>query len=226
MLPLVLEYAGLHGAQCALVCKSWRLELESRGFCSKTVQLYSALVEGYAPEFITQKMFCRLCASTNDAERTFCEDALAFLQGCTWTTESASACLQIMAQEPDASLLSRGARSTAQILGVPLIQWVGKPQGRYPGLYFRRGRGRRGPGYNGSGISRDGKFAVCGTGDKAAAIWDVERGAQVPRSIPAKSQDVDDVRWDCFMDVWLLSLNHWRVWPRSPPRIGSPPGSV
>ena len=42
--------------------------------------------------------------------------------------------LQAASQEPDASFLSRGAASTAQVLGLPLVEWVGRPQERYPGV--------------------------------------------------------------------------------------------
>jgi WD40 repeat protein len=84
--------------------------------------------------------------------------------------------LQAASQEPDASFLSRGAASTAQSLGLALVQWVGKPQGRYPGSYTL-------PGHSDEvytvTISRDGKRAASGSSDKFVTIWNTETGAKV-----------------------------------------------
>ena len=77
----------------------------------------------------------RLHASTGDnAERVSCYDIAAFLTESLRWKGSLQEWLQAASQEPDESFLSRGAASTAQLLGLPLVQWAGKPQGRYPGV--------------------------------------------------------------------------------------------
>ena len=161
------------------VCKSWRRELEARGFCRKTVQLFSALAEGGDAVSIRQKVMRRLNASTDDAiER---EDGGAFLEKSGgWESEewegSLQQWLQAASQEPDASFLSRGAASTAQSLGLTLVQWVGKPQGRYPGSYALPGHSNR---VRTVALSRDGKRAATGSKDKLVKIWNAETGAEV-----------------------------------------------
>jgi WD40 repeat protein len=84
--------------------------------------------------------------------------------------------LQAASQEPDASFLSRGAASTAQSLGLALVQWGCKPQGRYPGSYTLPGHSST---VESVALSRDGKRAVSGSQDKLVKIWDTETGAEV-----------------------------------------------
>ena len=177
VLPLVLGRVGpAGGLQCFLVCKSWRRELQARGVCSKTVQLCSFLAEGGDVERLGQNAQRRLGASTDDAERAMCLDATAFLQRSRGWKGSVAEWLQAASQEPDASVLSRGAASTAQALGLPLIQWVGKPQGMDPGLYTLAGHS----GYVlCAAISPDGKRAVTGSADNHVEIWNVATGAEV-----------------------------------------------
>jgi hypothetical protein len=74
----------------------------------------------------------RLHASTGDnAERVLCYDIAAFLTESLRWKGSLQEWLQAASQEPDESFLSRGAASTAQALGLALVQWVVKPQERY-----------------------------------------------------------------------------------------------
>jgi len=128
------------GLQCFLVCKSWRRELEARGVCSKTVHLCSVLAEGGNVERLGQNVQRRLAASTDDSERTMCLDANPFLQRSRGRAGVLPGWLQAASQEPDTSFLSRGAASTAHALGLPLVQWVGKPQGMDPGSHTLAGR--------------------------------------------------------------------------------------
>jgi hypothetical protein len=176
VLPLVLEHIGaVWGWQCFRVCKSWRRELEARGVCSKTVQLCCNLAGGNGKR-LRQKARQRLDLTSGDAERAMCRDANAFLQR---SKESKAATLpewlQAASQEPDASFFSRGAVSTAQVFGLPLVQWVGKPQGLDPGSYTLGHSG----GVSSLAFSPDGKRVVTGSTDSLVKIWDVATGAQV-----------------------------------------------
>ena len=184
----------------AQVCKPWRRELEARGFCNRTAKLCTALAEGGDAARLGQNALRRLNASTDDAERALCLDGDAFLE--KWEGEGSDSeewegsekslgwkgslqeWLQAASQEPDASLLSLGAASTAQSLGLALVRWVGKPQGRYPESYALTGHLRT---VHSVALSRDGTRAasvsgsggVSGSGDKLVKIWNAETGAEV-----------------------------------------------
>ena len=114
------------------VCKSWRGELEAVGFCGKTAQLCLELAEGGDAARLVENVLRRLHASTGDnAERVLCYDVAQFLTDSLRWKGSLQEWLQAASQEPDESFLSRGAASTAQALGLALVQWVVKPQERY-----------------------------------------------------------------------------------------------
>ena len=181
MLPLVMDHLGPEGGtKCVLVCKSWRRELEARGFCSKTVKLCSTLAEGEDVVFrLGQDAQRQLDANTDDFKRAMYLDAVAFLQRWRDREGSLFEWLQAASQEPDESFLSRGAASTAQALGMPLVQWVGKPQGRDPGLWALAFRG---------GIafpvefSPNGELVVTGSAgglSRLLTIWNAATGAEV-----------------------------------------------
>ena len=166
------------------VCKSWRWELEARGFCRKTVQLYSVVFGGGDAERLGQNALRRLNASTDDdAERALCLDGGAFLAKSLVWKGNLQAWLQAASQEPDASFLSRGAASTAQSLGLALLQWVGKPQGRYPESYALSGHSDmvRSVAHKVQpvALSRDGTRAASTSEDKLVKIWNAETGAEV-----------------------------------------------
>jgi hypothetical protein len=176
VLPLLLPLVGPEGTVlCFHVCKSWRGELEAGGFHNTTAHLCSTLAEGGDAERLRQNAQWRLNARFGvDAERAL--DGGAFLAkslGWAWSLQE---WLQAASQEPDASFLSRGAASTAQSLGLALVEWVGKPQGRYPGSYAL-------PGHSDTvlsvALSRDGKRAASGSEDRLVKIWNAETGAEV-----------------------------------------------
>jgi len=179
VLPLLLDHLGPEGgAKCILVCKSWRRELEARGFCSKTVQLCSTLAEGGDVERLGQNAQRQLDPNTDDFKRAMCLDVIAFLQRSREREGGLPEWLQAASQEPDVSFLSRGAASTAQALGMPLVQWVGKPQEVF----------QRGPRFYGScdphfvcpvAFSPNGKLVVTGSTDKLVKIWNAATGAEV-----------------------------------------------
>jgi len=164
------------GVQCFLVCKSWRRELIARGFCSKTVQLCSALSVVGDVERIRQNARRSLDASTDDAERAICLDANAFLQRSMGSKGGVPQWLQAASQEPDTSFLSRGAASTAQALGLPFVRWVGKPQGRDPESFALAGHSSS---VLCAAISPDGKLVVTGSADNLVRIWNATTGAEV-----------------------------------------------
>jgi WD40 repeat protein len=158
------------------VCKPWRRELEARGFCGKTVQLCLELAGGGDAGRLQQNALRRLDASTDDAERALCLDGGAFMAKSEGWKRTLQEWLQAASQEPDASFLSRGAASTAQSLGLALVQWGCKPQGRYPGSYTLPGHSSI---VNMVALSRDGTRAASGSQDKLVKIWDTETGAEV-----------------------------------------------
>jgi len=159
------------------VCKPWRWELLARGFCGKTSHLCSALVEVWDAERLAENVRRRLITSTDDdAERALCLDGGAFLNKWLGLEGDMREWLQAASQEPDASFLSRGAASTAQALGMELVQWVGKPQGRYPGWHAPTGHSNVLPSV---ALSRDGKRAASASGDKFVKIWNAETGTEV-----------------------------------------------
>ena len=177
VLPLLLPLVGPEGTvQCFHVCKSWRGELEAGGFCSMTAHLCSELAGGRHAEHLRQNALRRPNASTgDDAGRALSLEGVAFLEKSLDWKGSLQEWVQAASQEPDASFLSRGAASTAQSLGLALVQWVGKPQGRYPGLYTLPGHSSQ---VYTMALSRDGKRAISGSADKLV-IWDTETGAEV-----------------------------------------------
>ena len=161
VLPLLLERLAPEGAaHCFRVCKAWMGEMEARGFCSKTVQLCSALTEGGKFHGLGQN-----------------PDANAFVQRSWACSGSLHQWLQAASQEPATSFLSRGAVSTADMLGLLLVERVcGKSEGRYPGLYTLTGHTNR---VASVAISLDGQHVVSGSYDKLVKIWNVETGAAV-----------------------------------------------
>ena len=160
------------------VCKSWRRELEARGFCSKTVHFCSALAGGGHATRLRRNLRGRLKANTGDvAERALCLDGGAFLDKSRKMKGGLQEWLQAASQEPDESFLSRGAASTARSLGLPLIRWMDKPQGRFPGASYTL------PGHTREvysvALSRDGKRAASASEDHLVKIWNTETGAEV-----------------------------------------------
>ena len=178
VLPLLLPLVGPEGTvQFFHVCKIWRGVLEAEGFCNTTVHLCSALAGGRDAERLRQNALRRLDASSgDDAERALCLDGVAFLEQFLGWKGSLVEWLQAASQEPDASFLSRGAASTAQSLGLALVEWVGKPQERFP-------EGNTLPGHakevESVALSRDGKCAASGSEDTLVKIWNTETGAAV-----------------------------------------------
>jgi len=186
------------------VCKSWRRDMEARGFCRKTVQLCSELAEGGNTERLGQNALRRLNASTGDAERVVCNDANALLQRSKGWEGTLPEWLQAASQEPDASFLSRGAASTARVLGLPLVRCVGTPQGWDPGLSTLAGHSGR---VHSVALSADGKWAVSGAGDGRVKIWSVATGAEV--SVFECGEMVEVLLQDFISDnvliKWVLS---------------------
>ncbi|KAJ1491397.1 quinon protein alcohol dehydrogenase-like superfamily [Baffinella frigidus] len=177
LLPLLLERVEPEGAALLLdVCKEWRREMEARGFCSKTVQLCSALAGGGDFQSLGQIALRRLHASTGDAERTFYIEARAFLQRSCGGEGGLREWLQAASQEPDASFLSKGAASTAESLGLLLVQWAGKPQGGSPA----EGCPLAGHGddVTSVAVSPDGKRFASGSNDTLVKIWAADSGAE------------------------------------------------
>ena len=84
--------------------------------------------------------------------------------------------LQACSQEPDASFLSQGAASTAEMLGLKLVRWAGKPQGRYRGLRSWVGHASV---VRCVAFSPDGTLIVSGSGDCLVKIWNAATGAEV-----------------------------------------------
>jgi len=158
------------------VCKPWRRELEARGFCGKTVPLCSALADPGDAE-LGQNARRRLDASTDDdAERAWCLDGSDFVEKWEGFEGDMQEWLQAASQEPDASFLSRGAASTAQALGLALVQLVGKPQGRCPGWNALHDLSVV---LQSVALSRDGKHAASASYDTLVKIWNAETGAEV-----------------------------------------------
>jgi hypothetical protein len=170
---------------CAQVCKAWRRELEARGFCTKNVQLCT-LADGGNIAHLEQIALQRFYASTGEAERALCLNANSFLQRSWWWAaakeRSLHEWLQAASQEPDASFLSRGAASTAEILGLQLVPWVGKPQGRHLGFRTLKGHSAL---VNSVAIATDDTRIVTGSDDRLAKIWDVATGAEVSSFVRA-----------------------------------------
>jgi hypothetical protein len=177
VLPFVVEHVGHDAvAMCSQTCTAWQLELEARGFCRKTIRLCSLLVLDGDVEYLAEKALQRLSASTGEAERASYLDTNAFLQRWLGSEDlSLHQWVQAASQEPDASFLSRGAASTAEILGLPLVHWVGKPEVRYPGFATLTGHGK----VQSVAYSADGNWIVSGSHDKRVRIWDAATGIEV-----------------------------------------------
>jgi len=107
-----------------------------------------------------------------------CLDGGAFLEKSGGLKRNLQEWLQAASQEPDASFLSRGAASTAQCLGLQLVSWVGKPQGRYPESYAPTGHSFLNY-VESVALSRDGKRAASASDDRLVKIWNAETGAEV-----------------------------------------------
>lgn len=169
VLSLLLEHVEPEGAAlCFLVCKPWMHEMEARGFCNTTVQLCSTLAQGGKLEHL-QRQAKRL-------DGNVCFDGNAFLQR-SWEWRGGIAqWLQAASQEPDASFLSRGAASTARALGLPLVRWVGKPQGKYPGVFTLPNLSEN---VRSIEFSPDGTRVASGSEQGRVKIWDIATGALV-----------------------------------------------
>jgi len=179
VLSLLMERVELEPEGAVLgyhACAPWRRELEGRGFCSKTVQLCSALAGGRDVGRLWQIAQLRLNASSGEDERTRYTEACEFLHRSRGWKGSLHAWLQAASQESDASSLSRGASSTAQCLGLQLVQWAGTPQARYPERCSLPGHSCR-VGVNSVAFCRDGTRIVSGSDD--VKIWDTETAAEV-----------------------------------------------
>jgi len=129
------------------------------------------------PKEVGLNDFRRLGAISNLARRrALVLDGDAFLLKWAGDEGDMQQFLQAASQEPDASFLSRGAVSTAQSLGLALVEWVGKPQERFP-------EGNTLPGHakevESVALSRDGKCAASGSEDTLVKIWNTETGAAV-----------------------------------------------
>jgi len=167
-------------------CRSWRQDLEAWGFCHKTFQLCSTLAHGGKLEHLGKIAQQRLSASNGQLERDIFSDVNAFLQRAWGSKESLhqwdmlGQWLQAASQEPEASFLSRGAASTAQIFRLPVVQWVNKPEGRYPCFCTLSGHSQEYHAWvQAVAFSLDGKRVVSGAGDNLLKIWDVQTGAEV-----------------------------------------------
>ena len=196
LLPSLAEHVGPDVVLLLFqTCTPWRDELVARGFCHRTLQLCWTLAsvnkappeegedpdeeEPEAPE--VRILFARLGRSFSlqrlDASTgAWMLEANTFLQRCWEARASLHEWLQRASQEPSTGCFSRGAASTAQVLGLKLVQWVGKPEWRYPGISTFAGH---------SGVvtsvacSADGKLVASGASDMLVKIWDVATGAVV-----------------------------------------------
>ena len=165
------------------MCKQWRQDLEARGFCNKTVQLCLALAKDanserleQLSERLEQLSLERLNASTGGAERAFYAEANSFLTRNVGFEGTLRDWLQCASQEHAEGPLSRGAASTAQILGLPLVQWAGKQQGvGYPGMHSLTGQKGN---MTEVAISPDGGRIVSAH-YKFVKLWNAATGAEV-----------------------------------------------
>ena len=68
-----------------------------------------------------------------------------------------------------------GAASTVHIIGLPLVHWAGKPQGKHSGLRSLTNTNS----VSSVGYSYDGKLLVTGSADNLVKIWNAVTGAEV-----------------------------------------------
>ena len=140
------------------------------------MQLCWTLAQGGKFVHLQQNALQRVNASSSLAGHDMWLDVNAFLQR-SWGFEgSLHQWLQVASQEPETSCLSRGAVSTAHVLGLPLVHWVGKPASRYPSVC--RLIGHTGV-VKSVDFSSDGKHIVSGSHDRLVKIWDAATGMEV-----------------------------------------------
>lgn len=190
VLPFVLANSEPeHQALCFRACKTWKVVMEAQGVCRRTLPLCAALAQDNTNQRKRLSMsFTYVKDLTWAARMAFPLDASAFLQR-WWGTFSHPITpprgtlrewLQAASQEPDASFLSNGAASTALALGLPLIHWVGKPQGRFAnGVAAFEGHSSE---VSAVAFSPDGKRIVTGSTQGRLKIWDAATGAEVSSS--------------------------------------------
>lgn len=182
VLVLLVKLLGVEvTVLCSNVCKLWRRELVAAGFCVKTVQLCVALAQGRGLETLQKKTLHRLIASSAD-ERVLWLDTNAFLQRAwggspSWIAwASFHQWLQAASQEPDTSFVSKGAVSVALIMGLSLVQWVGKPARRFPFVSTLTGHAED---ILSVAVSQDGTFIVSTSNDHSVKIWNAALGTEV-----------------------------------------------
>jgi len=141
----------------------------------ETVHLCSALSEGGDAGLIKQSTLRRLNDITEPIPHGWCSDAIAFQQRSWGWKGSLHQWLQAASQEPDASFLSGGAALSAQRLGMPLIRWADKQQGKYPGLETLTGFEL----VMSMAVSKNGGRIDTGSYDKLVKIWNAATGAEV-----------------------------------------------
>ena len=193
VLPLLLECVEPEtAAKFYRVCHIWNFQLEARGFCRRTVQLCSALSEGgdkqdgereqlrTRVEHLQQITLQRLNTTIVPTERAVWVEASAFLQRSWVLGGSLAEWLQAASQEPDASFLARGASSTAQALGLHLVQWVGTVRRNHSSW---EEEGVLSDWVHSVVFSQDGKRVASGHGDGRVKVWDTETAAEVSRFV-------------------------------------------
>ena len=189
VLPMVLARGGAKVAlKCFRTCATWKRELGAQGFCCKTLELCvnrAARSGAEIPDDSDMDSESDSDEDESDPEETAVattERALrveakrAFLKRSKGWRGSLHEWLQAASQEPDASFLSRGAASTAHILGMELLHCVGNPPGKYAGGTV-----------NSVGFSPDGKRVVSGSNDGLVTLWNTATGAQVTSNLTTLS---------------------------------------
>lgn len=166
VVSLVLQHVEPEGrALCREVCKPWRLELEARGVCAKTVPVRPVLAEGDDGGDATRlgrNALRRLLPFV--LEHVGPEVVWRTFEGC-----------KVASQEPAASFLPRGAASPEEIPGLRLVQSAGQPQGLHPCLTLKG----HWASVTSVAISPDGTRIVSGSRDNLVKIWNAATGAEV-----------------------------------------------